>query len=312
MLAVNGVPCFNARVQKGRLQRTVRVTLLGMFANLILAATKTIAGVLGHSHALVADGVESLADLLSSAIVWRGLVVAATPADEDHPYGHGKAEPIAAAMVSSMLVLAAAWIIFTAASEIAQPHQTPAPFTLAVLVIVVVVKESLFRIVRRAAISAGSSAVQTDAWHHRSDAITSMAAGVGISIALLGGKGYEQADDWAAIIAALVIAWNGWRLLLPALNELMDKSPGTELIRQICQIAESTPGAERVEKCFVRKTGYHFYVDMHLEVHPEMTVQRSHNIAHEVKDRIRAQIPAVRDVLVHIEPARERHRDAVS
>lgn len=299
-------------MQKGRLQRTVRVTLIGMLANTILAATKMVAGVVGHSHALVADGVESLADLLSSAIVWRGLIVASTPADEDHPYGHGKAEPLSAAMVSTMLLLAAAWIAFTSAREIAQPHETPEPFTLAVLVIVVVVKESLFRFVRRAGISADSSAVKTDAWHHRSDAITSLAAGIGISVALVGGKGYEQADDWAAITAALVIAWNGWRLLRPALNELMDKSPGTELIRQICQIAESTPGAERVEKCFVRKTGYHFYVDMHLEVHPEMTVQRSHNIAHEVKDRIRTEIPAVRDVLVHIEPAREQRREAVS
>jgi cation diffusion facilitator family transporter len=278
-----------------------------MFANMILAAAKIVAGVLGHSHALVADGVESLADLLSSAIVWRGLVVASTPADEDHPYGHGKAEPIAAAMVSTLLILAAAWIVFTAAREIAQPHQTPAPFTLAVLVIVVVVKESLFRLVRRAGISAGSSAVKTDAWHHRSDAITSLAAGIGISIALIGGKGYEQADDWAAIIAALVIAWNGWRLLRPALNELMDKAPGTELIQQIRQIAESFPGAERVEKCFVRKMGYHFYVDLHIEVDPQMTVQRSHEIAHEVKDRIRGQLPSVRDVLVHVEPSGCQH-----
>jgi cation diffusion facilitator family transporter len=289
-------------VQKGRLQRTVRVTLIGMLANTVLAATKVVAGVFGHSHALVADGVESMADLLSSAIVWRGLTVASTPADEDHPYGHGKAEPLAAAMVSTMLLLAATWIAFTSAREIAQPHETPAPFTLAVLVVVVIVKESLFRFVRRAAIAAGSSAVQTDAWHHRSDAITSLAAGIGISVALLGGKGYEQADDWAAIIAALVIAWNGWRLLRPALNELMDKSPGTEFIQQIRQIAETIPGADRVEKCLVRKMGYHFYVDMHLEVNPEMTVQQSHEIAHEVKDRIREQIPSVRDVLVHIEP----------
>jgi cation diffusion facilitator family transporter len=273
-----------------------------MLANTILAATKMAAGVLGHSHALVADGVESLADLLSSAIVWRGLVVASTPADEDHPYGHGKAEPIAAAMVSTMLMLAAAWIAFTATREIAAPHQSPASFTLAVLVIVVIVKESLFRFVRRVGISAGSSAVQTDAWHHRSDAITSLAAGTGISIALIGGKGYEQADDWAAIVAALVIAWNGWRLLRPALNELMDKAPQGELIQQIHEIAQSIPGAARVEKCFVRKMGYHLYVDMHLEVDPQMTVQHSHDIAHQVKARIRENMPSVRDVLVHIEP----------
>jgi len=289
-------------VQKGRLQRTVRVTLLGMFANTILAITKVVAGVFGHSHALVADGVESLADLLSSAIVWRGLIVASTPADEDHPYGYGKAEPLAAAMVSTMLLLAAAWIAFTSAREIAQPHQTPEPFTLVVLIIVVIVKESLFRVVRHAGMSAESAAVQTDAWHHRSDAITSLAAGIGISVALMGGRDYAPADDWAAIIAALVIAWNGWRLLRPALNELMDKSPGVEFIQQIRQIAETIPEADRVEKCLVRKMGYHFYVDLHVEVDPQMTVQRAHDIAHEIKDRIRAQLPSVRDVLVHVEP----------
>jgi cation diffusion facilitator family transporter len=303
--------CFILSVQKSHLQRAVRVTLVGMIANTVLAATKMVAGVLGHSHALVADGVESLADLLSSAIVWRGLVVAATPADEDHPYGHGKAEPIAAAMVSTMLILAAAWIIFSAAREIAHPHQAPAPFTLGVLVVVVIVKELLFRFVRRAGISAESSAVQTDAWHHRSDAITSLAAGVGIGIALIGGKGYEQADDWAAVVAALVIAWNGWRLLSPAVNELMDKSPQTELIQQIRQIAETIPGADRVEKCFVRKMGYHFYVDMHVEVDPQMTVQRSHVIAHEVKDRIRENIPSVRDVLVHVEPGHNQRESPI-
>lgn len=285
-----------------RLKRTLRATFIGLVVNIVLAATKLVAGILGHSHALVADAVESFADVLSAIIVWRGLVIAHEPADEDHPYGHGKAEPIAAAFVSGTLLLAAVWIIYKALQEIASPHSVPAPFTLAVLVAVVLIKELLFRFALREAQAVDSSAVHSDAWHHRSDAITSMAAGIGITIALIGGKGFEAADDWAAIVAACVIGWNGLRLLRVALSELMDKSPGGELAQKVRQAAEIIPGVEGVEKCFVRKMGYHYYVDMHVEVDPQMTVQQSHDIAHDVKDKIRAEFPSVRDVLVHIEP----------
>ena len=208
-----------------RLQRSLRATFLGMATNTVLSGVKLAAGIAGHSHALVADAVESFADVFSSLIVWRGVIVAAEPADEDHPYGHGKAEPLAAAIVSVTLLFAAGWIAVKAFSEIATPHQVPAPFTLVVLVVVVIVKEFLFRFVRREARVLDNSAVRTDAWHHRSDAITSFAAGIGISVSLVGGKGYEAADDWAAMAAACVIAWNGWRLLRPAFNELMDAAP---------------------------------------------------------------------------------------
>jgi len=265
---------------------------------------KLLAGIFGHSHALVADAVESLSDIFSSLIVWRALVVAEAPADEDHPYGHGKAEPLAAAVVSTLLMIAAGWIVITAVREVAHPHSAPAPFTLLVLLVAVVVKEFLFRFVLREAISVESSAVQTDAWHHRSDAITSLAAAVGITVALIGGKGYEAADDVAAIVAAAIIAWNGWSLLRPALNELMDSAPAPEVVEGIRRIAETIPGVDRVEKCMVRKMGYYFYVDMHVEVDPGMTVQSAHLISHEVKDKIREKFSRVRDVLVHIEPSR--------
>ena len=271
--------------------------------NSVLTTVKLVAGIVGHSHALVADAVESLADIFSSVIVWRGLVIADAPADEDHPYGHGKAEPIAAAIVSAMLFLAAAWITIEAFREIREPHSAPAPFTLVVLVVVIIIKENLFRFVLREAAVVESSAVRSDAWHHRSDAITSLAAAIGITVALLGGRGYEMADDVAAIVAAAIIAWNGWRLARPAVNELMDRAPSREMVEHIRRIAETASGVEAVEKCLVRKMGYHYYVDMHVEVDPQMTVQRSHEIAHEVKDRIRSQIDTVRDVLVHIEPA---------
>jgi cation diffusion facilitator family transporter len=291
----------NFRVPLNRLQRGLRATFAGMAVNAVLSGTKLAAGIAGHSHALVADAVESFADIFSSLIVWRGLIVAAAPADEDHPYGHGKAEPIASAIVAAMLLGAALWIALKAFSEIMQPHPAPKAFTLIVL-LVVVVKEGLFRFVSREGKAVDSSAVRTDAWHHRSDAITSVAAGVGISVALIGGNGYESADDVAAIAAAGVIAWNGWHLLRPALNELMDTAPGPEVIDQIRRIAGTTPGVDHVEKCIVRKVGYQYFVDMHVEVDPQMTVLDSHKIAHDVKDKIRDALPAVSDVLVHIEP----------
>jgi cation diffusion facilitator family transporter len=280
----------------------LRATFVGMTVNVVLSGTKLAAGIVGHSHALVADAVESFADIFSSLIVWRGLVVAAVPADEDHPYGHGKAEPIASAIVAAMLLGAALWIALKAFGEIMKPHLSPSPFTLIVLLVVVAVKEGLFRFVSREGKAMDSSVIKTDAWHHRSDAITSVAAGIGISVALIGGKGFEAADDVAAIAAAGVIAWNGWHLLRPALNELMDTAPGPEVIDQIRQIAKDTPGVGRVEKCIVRKVGYQYFVDMHVEVDPQMTVLCSHKIAHDVKDKIRDTIPAVTDVLVHIEP----------
>jgi cation diffusion facilitator family transporter len=285
-----------------RLQRSLRATFLGLAANVALSVAKFLAGIFGHSQALIADAVESLADIFSSIIVWRGLVVAETPPDEDHPYGHGKAEPIAAAIVSVMLLLAAGLIAFHSLQGIIEPRVAPSAWTLIILIGVIGVKEVLFRFVLHESAHVESSVVETDAWHHRSDAITSGAAFIGITIALIGGKGYEAADNWAAFVAAFVIAFNGWRLLRPALNELMDHAPDRELIEQITKTAMTVPGVENVEKCHVRKMGYQFFADMHVEVDPQMTVVRSHQIAHQVKDTVRAAMPNVHDVLVHIEP----------
>ena len=289
-------------MSSARLQRSLRATFLGLAANVVLTVAKFLAGILGHSQALIADAVESLADIFSSIIVWRGLVVAETPPDEDHPYGHGKAEPLAAAIVSVMLLLAAGMIAFHSLQGIIEPRVAPSAWTLIILVAVIVVKGMLFRFVLHESVRVESSAVATDAWHHRADAITSAAAFVGISIALIGGQGYAAADNWAALVAAFVIAFNGWRLLRPALNELMDHAPDRELIEQITQAALTVPGVANVEKCHVRKMGYQFFADMHVEVDPQMTVLRSHEIAHAVKDKIRAAMPNVHDVLVHIEP----------
>ena len=289
-------------MQSNRLERSLRATFTGLVVNVFLSATKLVAGVAGHSHALVADACESLTDIFSSIIVWRGVVVAAEPADEDHPYGHGKAEPLAAAVGSGILLFVAGWIAIEALHNLGQPRPAPKIFTLLVLFGVIVIKEGLFRFVAREAASVASSAVRADAWHHRSDAITSIAAAMGISTALIGGEKFAWADDAAALAAAGVIAWNGWRLLRSTFGDLMDTAPDRKVRDEIRRLAEMVPGVARVEKCFVRKMGWQLYVDMHVEVDPQMTVLRSHEIAHEVKDKIRDIMPAVSDVLVHIEP----------
>ncbi len=288
-----------------RLSRSLRATSLGVVINSLLAAGKITAGVAGHSQALIADGIESLADILSSVIVWRGLVVAATPEDENHPYGHGKAEAVATGIVAVLLVAAAIWIAAESIHQIITPHQTPAPYTLAVLIAVIAIKESLFRRVLQTGHEVESTAVKGDAWHHRSDAITSLAAAIGIIIALVGGPGYEWADDVAALLAAVVIAWNGIRIGRPAMDELMDAAAPADFRQQISTLAASVPEVACVEKCIVRRHGYWFYVDLHVHVDPEMTVARSHAVAHEVKDRLRVELPRIRDVLIHIEPSRK-------
>jgi cation diffusion facilitator family transporter len=290
------------RVQPNRLERSLRATFIGLAVNVLLSVTKLIAGIAGHSHALVADACESLTDIFSSIIVWRGVVVAAAPADEDHPYGHGKAEPLAAAVVSGILLFVAGWIAIEALHDIGQPRPAPKVFTLLVLLGVIVIKEGLFRFISREADSVENAAVRADAWHHRSDAITSVAAAIGISTALIGGEKFAWADDAAALAAAGVIAWNGWRLLRSTMGDLMDTAPDREIKHEIERLAATVPGVAGVEKCFVRKMGYQLYVDMHVEVDPQMTVLRSHEIAHAVKDKIRDAMPAVSDVLVHIEP----------
>jgi cation diffusion facilitator family transporter len=175
--------------------------------------------------------------------------------------------------------------------------------------VVILIKEGLFRFVSSEADSVQSSAMRADAWHHRSDAITSLAAAVGITISLIGGNGYEVADDIAAIVAAGIIAFNGWGILRPALNELMDAAPRREVIERIRRIAAAVEGVERVEKCMGRKSGHRYLVDMHIEVDPQMTVEAAHAIGHNVKDKIREKIPAVRDVLVHIEPAKGKENE---
>ena len=289
----------------------IRVALLGILVNGVLATIKLLGGIVGNSYALIADAVESMTDIFSSFVVWRGLSVAVQPPDEEHPYGHGKAEPLAASFVSLMLLAASAGIAIESARGIFQPPHTPKSFTIWILLGVVVVKESLFRLVFKVGEELTSTAVRSDAWHHRSDAITSAAAAIGISISIWGGKGYELADNYAALFASCVIAFNGIRLLKPAINELMDAQPSEDLQKEILGLARHCEGVLAVEKVLARKAGLSYLVDMHIEVDKGMTVEQAHDIAHLVKDRIREEIPKVVEVLIHVEPYPRRLHNGI-
>lgn len=282
--------------------RGMRLSLLGMFANIALATIKLLAGLLGHSYALVADAVESMADIVGSLVVWSGLRIASQPPDENHPYGHGKAEPLAALIVACMLIVAGLGIAVASIREIFVPHHAPAAFTLWVLIGVVVVKEVLFRIGNRLARKSESTAVLADAWHHRSDAITSAAAAIGISITLIGGPGYEPADDYAALFASFIILYNGFKLARKPLHELMDADISGQVTDQAREVAQRVSRVKAIEKVRARKSGIEYWIDMHVEVDPQMTVNEAHDVSHRVKDAVRAALPNVRDVLVHIEP----------
>ena len=275
-----------------------------MIVNLVFAAAKILGGLVGNAYVLIADGIESALDIAGSLIIWGGLKFAARPPDETHPYGHGKAEPIAAVVVAVGVLAAALGLAIESVREIRTPHHGPARFTLGILIVVIVVKEILFRYVNRVARNVESTAVQTDAWHHRSDALTSAAAFIGITAALIGGRGWESADDWAALFACCVIAANGVRLLRPALYEIMDTAPRGEIVDRVRNAAAAVPGVIEIEKCFVRKMGLSFYVDLHVRVDGSISVREGHDLAHRVKDIIRGADSRIADVLVHIEPAR--------
>jgi cation diffusion facilitator family transporter len=287
--------------------RGIRSAQLGLLVNAVLAGVKLVAGLVGNSYALVADAVESTADVLASIAVWGGLAIAAQPADEDHPYGHGKAEPLAASAVALILLGAAVGIAFEAIQEIRTPRGPPAAWTLAVLVAVVLVKGVLSRRVFTVGTAIGSTAVKADAWHHLSDAVTSAAAFIGISLAVWGTRvrgdpRWAAADDWAALVASGVIAYNGFALLRPALNDLMDRMPGAEVVDPVRRAAESVPGVLAVEKLHVRRTGLAYHVTIHVQAEPTTPLDEAHALGHRVTDAICAAVPQVDAVVVHMEP----------
>ena len=283
--------------------RGLRSSLLSIVSNFFLALCKCLAGFVGHSFALFADGIESLSDVFSATVVYIGLSVAIRPPDKTHPYGHGKAEPVSAAIVSLAMAGAAFAIAFESIALIRNPHPLPRAYTLWVLLGVVAIKLLLSRYVFSIAHTIDSTAVRVDAWHHLSDAITSLFAFIGISLALFTGD--ARMDDWAALFASPVILFSAWRQLQAPLAEILDTAPPPEIEQHVRQVAEFVPGVVGLEKCFVRKVGFRYYVDLHVIVDGDITVRSGHTISHRVEDQILSSVNRVAKVLVHIEPEEE-------
>lgn len=295
-----------------RLQRN---TVIGFVASVALALGKFLAGVFGRSTALIADAVESFADTVGSIIVWQGIRVSARPPDRDHPYGHGKAEAIAAFSVGGLLLFAAAGIVFRSFQEILTPHDAPAPWTLVVLLAVIAIKEGLFRLLLGGARTFDSQAAAADAWHHRSDAITSAAAFLGVSVAVWGPPWLDipelvLADEAAALIASGIIVRTAISLIGPPLHELLDSAPH-DLIERIRTTASQVDGVRLIEQVHARKSGRGYFVDMHLHVDPDLSVRVAHTLSGRVKAHVRSAIPSITQILIHVEPAESPAHDPV-
>lgn len=293
-------PPFGSDASNGRVAQ--RLAQIGLVVNALLAVLKLVAGVVGHAYALVADAIESMTDMVGSVVVLSGLRIASRTPDDRYPFGYGRAEPIAAAVVATLMLGAAAGIAIESIREIRTPHHAPAPFTLGVLAAVIVVKEILAKKVLKASEHSGSVVVHADAWHHRADAITSAAAFVGISVALIGGPGWEAADDVAALIAAGVISVNGGLLLRTATRDLMDRAPDAPLFDAIADAARTTHGVLAIEKLKIRKSGTGHYVDIHVQADPALSLHDAHILSGCVKGAIRERVPTALGVLIHMEP----------
>ena len=283
-------------------QTAVKATYFSIVGNTCLAVIKGLAGIFGNSYALIADAIESTTDIFSSFLVLFGIKYSNRPADANHPYGHGRVEPLITFLVVGFLITSATIIAYESIANIGTPHELPKPWTLIVLAAIIIWKEYSFRLVMKRGIQTNSSSLKADAWHHRSDAITSVAAFLGISIALFLGKGYESADDWAALFASGFILYNSYLIFRPALGEIMDEHLYEDLEAEIRKISLTVEGVIATEKCFIRKSGMKFHVDLHAVVDGNITVTKGHDIAHLLKDTLRENIIELGHVLIHIEP----------
>ncbi|KQC34199.1 cobalt-zinc-cadmium resistance protein [Nonlabens sp. YIK11] len=286
-------------------QSAIRTTYFSIIGNTLLAIIKGLAGIFGNSYALIADAIESTTDIFASVLVLLGFKYAKRPADENHPYGHGKIEPLVTFAVVAFLVVSATVIAVESIENIHTPHKVPKAWTLIVLGVIIIWKEVSYQIVIRKSRTTNSSSLKADAWHHRSDAFTSIMAFIGISIAITFGKGYETADDWAALLASGFILYNSYLILRPALGEVMDEQIYDELIEHIRSRSLDVEGVLDTEKCFVRKSGMKFHIDLHAIVDGDISVKSGHDIAHDLKDYLRKEIPSLGHVLIHVEPFEE-------
>lgn len=283
-------------------QKAIKATYFSIFGNASLAIVKGLAGFFGNSYALIADAIESTTDIFGSLMVLFGLKYASRPADKNHPYGHGRIEPLITFLVVGFLIFSAIIIAYESIKNIQTPHELPKSWTLYVLGAIILWKEISYRLVLKKSKETNSSSLKADAWHHRSDAITSVAAFIGISIALFMGKGYETADDWAALFASGFILYNCYLIFRPALGEIMDEHVYDDLLEEIKQVSQTVEGVKGTEKCFIRKSGMKYHVDLHALVDAEISVKKGHDIAHDLKDTLRREIPQLGHILIHIEP----------
>lgn len=282
--------------------KAVKTTYFSIASSLCLALIKWFAGFFGNSFALIADAIESTTDIFSSILVLLGIKYSKRPADETHPYGHGRIEPLVTFIVVIFLVISATVIAYKSIINLQTPHDPPEQWTLLVLMVIILWKEGSYQFVMRKSRLLNSSSLRADAWHHRSDAITSVAAFIGIAISVWLGEGYERADDWAALFAAGFIVYNCYRIFRPALGEIMDENLFEEIVELVKVRSLEVNGVLATEKCFVRKIGMDYLVDLHAVVDPQLTVKEGHDIAHALKDHLIEKIDGVGNVFIHIEP----------
>lgn len=283
-------------------KKAIHVIIFSIITNLVLAVAKWFAGILGNSNALIADAIESTADIFSSILVLLGLKYSSRPPDKNHPYGHGRAETLMTFLIVAFLITSATVIAYKSILNMQIPHPAPKPFTLIVLGIVILWKELSFRFILSKSKETHSSSLKADAWHHRSDAITSVAAFIGISLALILGKGWEVADEWAALISSAFILYNSYLIFRPALSEIMDEHVYDEMDAMIRKISKNVEGVIDTEKCNIRKTGMRYHVDLHAIVNANISVKEGHDIAHRLKNRLLQELPQIADILIHVEP----------
>ncbi|HBF87214.1 MAG TPA: cation-efflux pump [Bacteroidales bacterium] len=284
-------------------EKAVRTTYFSIVGNTCLAIIKGVTGYFGNSYALIADAIESTTDIFASLLVLFGLKYSNKPADKNHPYGHGRAEPLITFLVVGFLIISATIIAYESIKNIGTSHELPEPYTLFVLGAIIIWKEISYQIVIRKSIETHSSSLKADAWHHRSDAITSVTAFIGISIALFFGDGYESADDWAALFASAFILYNSFLIFRPALGEIMDEQLYDDIINEIRRVALTVEGVKGTEKCYVRKAGMKYLVDLHAIVDATISVKMGHEISHRLNDALKKEIVQIGQIIVHIEPS---------
>jgi len=265
-----------------------------------LSSVKIIVGLAAHSVALVSDGFESAADILMSGLVLFGLWVAAKPADDDHPYGHGRFEILTGLAIGAVLAAAGAGISWRAIAERNDQH-TPESYALWPLIGATILKAILWTTKMRIGKKSGSVALSADAWNDAVDMCSGMVALIAVGLAVFI-PGMNAADHWGGFAVGLFVIFFGLRVVRETALQLMDTMPEGRQMDEIRAVALRVPGALGIEKCFARKTGLRYHVDLHLEVDPDLTVRASHEIATAVRTALRKDVDWVEDVLVHVEP----------